>query len=94
MTRTAGQPGGQAAANQTRSGTGRGTIDRRLLGYTSGSRGYLIVTVAFGLAGTGLILAQAGLLAHALAAAARGDAAAALAGTLAALRSWWRRGRR
>ena len=85
MTRTAGQPGGQAAANQTRAGTGRGAIDRRLLGYTSGSRGYLVVTIAFGLAGTGLILAQAGLLAHALAAAAHGDAAAALAGTLAAL---------
>ena len=43
------------------------------------------MTVAFGLAGTGLILAQAGLLAHALAAAARGDVATALAGTLVAL---------
>src|SRR5271166_3698021 len=43
------------------------------------------MTVAFGLAGTGLILAQAGLLAHALAAAARGDVAAALMGTLATL---------
>jgi ATP-binding cassette, subfamily C, bacterial CydD len=64
---------------------GRGAADRRLLGYTSGARGYLVVTVAFGLAGTGLILAQAGLLARALAAAARGDVAAALAGTLAAL---------
>ncbi len=42
-------------------------------------------TVVLGLAGTALILAQAGLLAHALATAARGDAAAALAGTLAAL---------
>ncbi len=85
MTRTAGQPGGQAAANQARGRPGRGAVDRRLLGYTSGSRGYLVVTVAFGLAGTGLILAQAGLLAHALAAATRGDAATALAGTLAAL---------
>jgi ATP-binding cassette subfamily C protein CydD len=64
---------------------GRGAADRRLLGYTSGARGYLVVTVAFGLAGTGLILAQAGLLARALAAAARGDVAVALAGTLAAL---------
>ena len=42
-------------------------------------------TVALGLAGTALILAQAGLLAHALATAARGDVAATLAGTLAAL---------
>ena len=46
---------------------------------------YLVVTVALGLAGTGLILAQAGLLARALAGAARGDAAAALAATLTAL---------
>ena len=75
----------QAAANPAQGGTGRGAADRRLLGYTSGARGYLVVTVAFGLAGTGLILAQAGLLARALAVAARGDVAAALAGTLAAL---------
>jgi ATP-binding cassette subfamily C protein CydD len=75
----------QAAANPARGRTGRGGVDRRLLGYTSGARGYLIVTVVFGLAGTGLILAQAGLLAHALAAAARGVVAAALAGTLAVL---------
>jgi ATP-binding cassette, subfamily C, bacterial CydD len=75
----------QAAANPARGRTGRGAADRRLLGYTSGARGYLVVTVAFGLAGTGLILAQAGLLARALAVAARGDVAAALAGTLAAL---------
>ncbi len=64
---------------------GRGAADRRLLSYTSGARGYLVVTVAFGLAGTGLILVQAGLLAHALAAAARGDVEVALAGTLVAL---------
>ena len=64
---------------------GRGGAGRRLLGYTGGARGYLVLAVAFGLAGAGLILAQAGLLAHALAAAARGDVAAALAGTLAAL---------
>ncbi len=44
-----------------------------------------MVTVALGLAGTGLILAQAGLLAHALAVAARGDVAATLTGTLVAL---------
>jgi len=84
LTRTAGQPGGQAA-NPARGRTGRGATDRRLLGYTSGARGYLVVTIAFGLAGTGLILAQAGLLARALAVAVRGDVAAGLAGTLAAL---------
>jgi ATP-binding cassette, subfamily C, bacterial CydD len=60
-------------------------IDRRLLRYAAAARAYLVVTVALGLAGTGLILAQAGLLARALAGAARGDATAALAATLTAL---------
>ena len=64
---------------------GRGPVDPRLLRYASSARGYLVVTVALGLAGTGLILAQAGLLAHALATAARGDVAATLTGTLVAL---------
>jgi hypothetical protein len=44
-----------------------------------------VLTVAFGLVGAGLILAQTGLLARALAVAARGDTAASLSGTLAAL---------
>jgi thiol reductant ABC exporter CydD subunit len=44
-----------------------------------------VVTIGLGLAGALLILAQAGLLAHALAAAARGTGTAALAGTLLAL---------
>jgi hypothetical protein len=59
----------------------RGPVDPRLLRYTRDARGHLVVTVALGLTGTALILAQAGLLAHALATAARGDVAAALAGT-------------
>ena len=63
----------------------RGPVDPRLLRYAGAARGYLIVTVALGLAGTVLILAQAGLLAHALAAAARGDVAVTLAGTQTAL---------
>jgi len=63
----------------------RGPVDPRLLRSAGSVRGYLAATVALGLAGTGLILAQAGLLAHALATAARGDVAAALAGTLVAL---------
>jgi len=63
----------------------RGPVDRRLLRYAQAARGYLVVTVALGLAGTALILAQAGLLAHGLATAARGDVAAALTGTLIAL---------
>ncbi len=62
-----------------------GPVDPRLLRYARAARGYLVLTVALGLAGTALILAQAGLLAHALATAARGDVAAALAGTLVAL---------
>jgi ATP-binding cassette, subfamily C, bacterial CydD len=60
-------------------------IDPRLLRHAAAAWAYLVVTVALGLAGTGLILAQAGLLARALAGAARGDAAAALAATLTAL---------
>jgi ATP-binding cassette, subfamily C, bacterial CydD len=60
-------------------------VDRRLLRYAGAARAHLAVTVVLGLAGTGLILAQAGLLARALAVAARGDVAAALSGTLAAL---------
>jgi ATP-binding cassette subfamily C protein CydD len=60
--------------------------DRRLLRYARAARGYLATAVGLGLAGTLLILAQAGLLAHALAAAARGRAtAAALSGALLAL---------
>jgi ATP-binding cassette, subfamily C, bacterial CydD len=66
-------------------GRSRALIDPRLLRYAAGARAHLVVTVALGLAGTGLILAQAGLLARALAGAARGDAAAALAATLTAL---------
>jgi ATP-binding cassette subfamily C protein CydD len=61
-------------------------VDPRLLRYARDARGYLIGTVGLGLAGTVLLLAQAGLLAHALATAARGSAAAAaLWGTLLAL---------
>jgi len=61
-------------------------VDPRLLRHARAARACLIGTVLLGLAVTGLILAQAVLLAHALAAAARGtEAAAALAGTLAVL---------
>ena len=66
----------------------RGTAARaagsRLLRYAwAAAPGYLAATVGLGLAGTALILAQAGLLAHALATAARGrGTAAALGGTL------------
>jgi ATP-binding cassette subfamily C protein CydD len=63
----------------------RGPVDPRLLRYAQAARGYLVVTVALGLTGTALILAQAGLLAHALATAARGDVASVLADTLIAL---------
>ncbi len=60
-------------------------IDPRLLRHASAARGYLILTVVLGLAGTGLILAQAGLLARLLAGAATGVGLAALAGPLIAL---------
>jgi ATP-binding cassette, subfamily C, bacterial CydD len=66
-------------------GARRGAVDRRLVRYAGAARAHLVVTLVLGLAGTGLILTQAGLLARALAVAARGDVAAALSGTLAAL---------
>ncbi len=53
-------------------------VDPRLLRHARAARGYLVFTVALGLVVTALVLAQAGLLAHALAAAARGTGAAAL----------------
>jgi ATP-binding cassette, subfamily C, bacterial CydD len=60
--------------------------DPRLLRHARAARGYLVTTVAAGLAGTALILAQAGLLAHALARAARsGTIAPSLAVTVLAL---------
>src|SRR5215472_4276542 len=60
--------------------------DLRLLRYARAARGYLAVAVGLGFAGAALILTQAGLLAHALATAGRGAAAAiALSGTLLAL---------
>jgi thiol reductant ABC exporter CydD subunit len=60
-------------------------VDPRLLRYAAAARGYLAVTVALGLVTTGLILAQAGLLAHALASAATHIGVAALAATLGLL---------
>jgi ATP-binding cassette subfamily C protein CydD len=60
-------------------------FDPRLLEHGRAARGYLIVTVVLGVAATALVLAQAGLLAHALAAAARGDGLAALRGTVLVL---------
>jgi len=60
-------------------------VDPRLLRHAAAARGYLVLTVVLGLVTTGLILAQAGLLARALAAPATGIGVAALAGTLGAL---------
>jgi ATP-binding cassette, subfamily C, bacterial CydD len=60
-------------------------VDPRLLRHARAARGYLVVTVLLGLAVTGLILAQAALLAHALAAATLGTGVTALAGTLVLL---------
>ncbi len=60
-------------------------VNPRLLHYAAAARGYLVLAVATGLLSTALILAQAGLLAHALASAALGTGAAALAVTLGVL---------
>ena len=60
-------------------------VDSRLLRHARAARGYVIFTVVLGLAVTALVLAQAGLLAHALATAARGTGAGALRPTLVLL---------
>jgi ATP-binding cassette subfamily C protein CydD len=61
-------------------------LDPRLLRYSAAARGYLAVTVALGLAAAAaLILLQASLLAHLLAAAATGTGTTVLAGSLGAL---------
>jgi ATP-binding cassette, subfamily C, bacterial CydD len=60
-------------------------VDPRLLRQAGAARGYLVVTVCIGLAATVLVLAQAGLLARALAGAARGAGLASLSGTIVAL---------
>ena len=60
-------------------------VDPRLLRHAGAARGYLVLTIGLGLVMTALILAQAGLLARALAGAARGTGVPALSGTLLAL---------
>jgi ATP-binding cassette, subfamily C, bacterial CydD len=61
-------------------------VDPRLLRYARAARRQLVTAITLGIVATAAILAQAGLLAHALATAARGHAAAAaLWGTLLAL---------
>jgi ATP-binding cassette subfamily C protein CydD len=60
-------------------------VDPRLLRHAGAARGYLIFTTVLGLVATALVLLQAGLLAHALAGAARGAGLAVLGGTLAVL---------
>jgi len=75
----AGDDPAEARRQQGFVGEGRG----RLLRQAGAARGYLAVTIGLGLAGTALILLQAGLLARLLAGAARGTPLAALAGALA-----------
>ena len=60
-------------------------FDPRLLRHASAARGYLAMTIGLGLAGTGLILLQAGLLARLLATAAHGTGLAVLGASLAGL---------
>ena len=75
----AGDDPGEARGQHGLVGEGRG----RLLRQAGAARGYLAVAIGLGLAGTALILLQAGLLARLLAGAARGTGVAALAGALA-----------
>ena len=60
-------------------------FDARLLRHAGAARGYLAMTVGLGLAGTGLILLQAGLLARLLATAADGTGPTVLGASLAGL---------
>ena len=66
--------------------TGR-SLPRRLIAESApgSARWYLVTSVSCGLALTGLILAQAGLLAHVLATAASGVGASALTASLVSL---------
>jgi ATP-binding cassette, subfamily C, bacterial CydD len=75
----AGDDPGEARRQHGVVGEGRG----RLLRQAGAARGYLAVAIGLGLAGTALILLQAGLLARLLAGATRGTGVAALAGALA-----------
>jgi ATP-binding cassette, subfamily C, bacterial CydD len=60
-------------------------IDPRLLRHARAAQGFLVFAIGLGIAGAVLILAQAALLAHALAAAIRDGGTDALKGTLVAL---------
>jgi ATP-binding cassette, subfamily C, bacterial CydD len=77
-------PAGASPAPAHSKAAGR-PLDPRLLRHAAAARGWLALTAALGLAATGLVLAQASLLAHALAGAARGTGLAALSGTIIAL---------
>ena len=63
-------------------------VDGRLLRHARAARGYLVTTVILGAVMTGLVVAQAGLLAHVLAAAARCTGLAAPRVTFAMLLPW------
>jgi len=60
-------------------------FDPRLARHAHAAFGCLLLTIVLGLAATALVLAQAGLLAHALATAARGTGLGPLGGTVLAL---------
>jgi ATP-binding cassette, subfamily C, bacterial CydD len=60
-------------------------VDPRLFRHARAARGYLIVTVALGVVTTGMVLAQAELLARLLAGAARGSGLAVFSTALLAL---------
>lgn len=81
----ADSPASRAAAQEAEPAHEIRPFEPRLLRYASAARGYLLLTIALGLTTAGLVLAQAGLLAHALASAARGSGLASLRVTLVAL---------
>ncbi|HEV2377890.1 MAG TPA: thiol reductant ABC exporter subunit CydD [Streptosporangiaceae bacterium] len=74
-----------ASPAPARGRTAGAPVDLRLLRHAAAARRWLALTAALGLTTTGLVLAQACLLARALAGAARGTGLAPLSGTIITL---------
>src|SRR5438132_13258339 len=70
---------------QRHSGRVMKPVDPRLLRHARASRGYLVVAVVLGVVVTGMVVAQAELLARLLAGAARGTRPAVVSSALIAL---------
>ena len=74
-----------ATGNMRHSGRVMKPVDPRLLRHARAVRGYMVVAVVLGVVVTGMVVAQAELLARLLASAARGTGPAVLSSALIAL---------